>query len=226
MSGPFATATEHLLPIGYPLGIGADGVLRVRLGDEIIVLADTLHIELWELMRSGADRARRLSMTRSELIAHYEAHLHERGRTRGGVPGDDTPAETISAAIDGLVDDGLAVELTGAPEQRREAAHRLRLLPLLQYRRYDPSSGVTEVGLPGSPVVGLLPRDAVVWTDAERTSSLWDAAVVLAQLPAFDGRYAAEWRDPEVQLVELFQGVRRMLTLGAAYLDRAPQASP
>ena len=72
--------------------------------------------------------------------------------------------------------------------------------------------------------VELLPRDAVLWSNADALGNLWTAAEAFAAQPDLDERYPGDWRDPQAQLPEVFQSARRLLHFGAAVMDWAVEA--
>ncbi|MEV0271550.1 hypothetical protein AB0H43_22460 [Hamadaea sp. NPDC050747] len=150
------------------------------------------------------DPATRYPIRVADLMIEVDAGLFTVWAQAHGVPAEET---WTSAELTRLLADGLLARVE--PDDAIGFAHRHRLEPLVMGLGADGDRFV--LGLPGTPLVSVSGPMFAVWAAAPTEPDLWSVCLRLA---------AETSAEPATLLPGLLDGLRPLLTAGAAYLDR------
>jgi hypothetical protein len=204
-------------PLVFPLGHGMGPFHQhrdappsywvIRLGWDSPLLHEQDAADVWTLAHGTADRVHSTPWTRSVI--------RDVARQSGIADSD--------SVLDGLLERGLAVELTPGSAAAVEFAgtHRVQSL-LLGLGALPDRPEVEGIGLLGMPALAQVgPRGYEFWQWAHLWPTLSDAAAGLAELAAQDPGHTPDDVDPAAVLDRVFRELHTLLCGNAVYLDRS-----
>lgn len=162
------------------------------------------------------------SWVRGAVAARYLALIDERGSWQAvDVPSlDNTTEADVHTAIDQLLAEGLAVELTSDVDATEHLMHELALRPLLTGLGNSAALPLSyEIGLPLQPMVRLGARTYDYWAALDTLPTLWDGCEEFAKAPDYATMTDSPLSTPRGQISLVLSDIRQLLTYGAAYLD-------
>jgi hypothetical protein len=206
--------TEPLVfPLGHEMGPfhqhrdAPPAYWVVRLGWDSPLLHDQSTADVWALAHGLPDQVHSIPWTRSAI---------RRVAREAGIGDSD-------AALDHLLERGLAVELTpGSPAAVEFAGtHRVQSL-LLGLGQLPDRPGVDGIGLLGMPALAQVSaRTYEFWQWAHLWPTLADAAAGLAEMAAQAPGHDPSETDPAAVLDRLLRELHTLLSGHAVYLDRS-----
>ena len=209
-----SSAAEPLvLPLGHEMGPfhqhrdAPPAYWVVRLGWDSPLLHDQATADVWALAHGLPDQVASTPWTRSAI---------RRVAQEAGITDSD-------AALDHLLERGLAVELTPGTAAAAEfaATHRVQSL-LLGLGELPDRPGADGIGLLGMPALAQVPaRTYEGWQWAHLWPTIAEAAVGLAEMAAQAPGHDPAEPDPGAVLDRFLRELHTLLSGHAVYLDRS-----
>jgi hypothetical protein len=203
-------AESALLPIGHYNGVKfrsavqADHVQLVRVGSRFHELSDT-QFGTWVSAHG-----------RPDVLDPEESWTRAKARPMA----EALAVSDFDAAVAGLIEMGLLVELSHELDEQRRFARTHRLTPTLTgLGNSADEPWHWRIGLFNQPFLGVPLVVYETWQWSAMTASLWEACQATTQAATKSGSTDPENTDPDLVLTEFMSALHLLLSSSAAILD-------